>query len=485
MKAFAAWFLLSVPAFIVGSAHAIPECMQVAVSERSRPVVPASRVPPPTLGEGFEGATFPPAGWTTKSAGLPLPYAWHRTKDPDNVGTGSAAAYIGSGSPGAIDEWLITPVVALGATDKAIKFSWSGSTQWKSVLDGSLNIRQAGTTGWTLLWSIAGNESPVDPFIYRQRFVDLSAWAGMQVQFGFRVAGKNGASFGLDDVAVGEFAPSDKGLLLTATKCGAGRNHASANPWKVVALREPWADDIPFETRTDYLRSSSDRNYVPGPDSLVARVVIVSRRGYVEIVDVATGESRRLLETPASLPQWSPDGRYVSCVVWKSHLNPYQLTVVDVATSKIVMESDITDATDSKWSPDSRAIAVSGMSRKWSGALLYTVTVPDGRVTAIDSLNLVASHEFSWSPDGRWVAFSRPTQLEHHGETIASDLRIGDTVTGESWCVLSAPDWAESAPLWITDRSIHITRVRWHDDGDNEEQRLVVELSHTAHLPGQ
>ncbi len=485
MKAFIAGLLLSVPTFIVGNAHGVPECTPLAASQRSQSAVPAGRVPPATLAEGFEGATFPPPGWSTKSAGLPLPHAWHRTTDPDNIGTGSAAAYVGSESPRAIDEWLITPVVALGATDKAIKFSWSGNTQWSSVLDGSLNIREAGTTGWTSLWSITGNESPADPFIYRERFVDLSAWAGKKVQFGFRVVGKNGASFGLDDVAVGEFAPGDESLLLTAVKCSAVRNHASVNPWKVVALREPWADDVPFETKTDYLRSSSDRNYVPGPDSLVARVVIVSRRGYVEIVDVATGESRRLLETPASLPQWSPDGRCLSCVVWKSHLNPYQLTVVDVTASKIVMEGDLTDGTESKWSPDSRTIAVSGISRKWSGALLYTVTVPDARVTVIDSLKVGASHEFSWSRDGRWIAFSRPTRLHHVGDTIAADLWIADAATGDSWCLLDGSEWAVSDPLWITNRSIQITRVRWHDEGGNEEQRLVVELLHSSDLPTQ
>ena len=474
MKAFATWFLLSVPAFIVGNAYAVPECMGLAGSDRLQSAAPAARVPNATWVEGFESATFPPVGWTNQSAGLPLPHAWHRTTDPDNVGSGSAAAYVGSASPGAVDEWLISPVVDLSATNRTLKFSWSGSPQWSSVLDASVNIREAGATNWTSLWSITGNESPADPFIFRQRIVDVSAWLGKRVQFGFRVFGANGASFGLDDVAIGDFVPAG---FPADTSCAARR---APSPWRVVALREPWAEDVPFETKTRYLRSSGDGNYVPGPDSLIARVVIVARRGYVEIVNTATGESRRLLETPASLPQWSPDGRYLSCVVWKSHLNPYQLTVVDVTTSKIVMEADLTQGTKSKWSPDSHAIAVSGISHKWRGALLYTVTVPDGRVTAIDSLNLLASHDFSWSPDGRWIAFSRPTQLEHHGETIAADLRIADSSTGESWCVLSAPEWAESDPLWITDRSIQITRVRWHEAGESEELRLVVDLSHSA-----
>ena len=364
MKASFVGFFLSVPTFIVGNAHGKPECTLLAAADRSRSTATAA-VPPATLAEGFESAAFPPPGWTTKSAGLPRPHAWHRPADTDDVG------------------------------------------------------------------------------------------------FGY------------------------ESQLLSAVNCNADRHHASTNPWNVVTLREPWAADVPFETKTDYLRSSSDRNYVPGPDSLVARVSIVARRGYVEIVDVVTGESRRLLETPASLPQWSPDGRCLSCVVWKSQLNPYQLTVVDVATSKIVIEGDLTDASESKWSPDSRAIGVSGFSRKSKGFLLYTITVPDGRVTVIDSLKVLASHEFSWSPDSRWIAFSRPTRLHHYGDATAADLWIADVVTGDSWCILDGSEWAVVDPLWITSRSIQITRVRWHDEGANDEQRLVVELSHAADSPGQ
>jgi hypothetical protein len=486
MKSILAGLFLVASALLAGNACAgVSDCTALALFEQWHAMAPAARVPIATLAEGFEGATFPPAGWSTRSAGLPVPHAWHRTKDPDNIGAGSAAAYVGSGSPGAIDEWLITPVVTLGATDKAIKFSWSGSPQWSKVLDGSLNIRKAGTTDWTLLWSIARNESAADPFIYRQRFVDLSAWAGMKVQFGFRVTGKNGASFGLDDVAVGEFTPSDESLLPTAAKCAPVRNHSSANPWKVVALREPWAGDIPFETKTDYLRSPSDRNYVPGPDSLVARVAIVARRGYVEIADTRTGKSRRLLETGAFLPQWSRDGKLISCAVWTRDTWAGKLTVVDVATSKIVLESDLTHAGHSKWAPDSHAIAASGLAYKWNGTLLYTVSVPAARVTVIDSLNVLATHEFSWSPDGRWIAFSRPTRLHHYGDVIAADLWIADAASGDSWCIFDGSEWAVVDPLWITNRSIQITRVRWHDEGDNEEQRLVVELSHSADLPTQ
>lgn len=174
-----------------------------------------------SLQEGFEGAMFPPSGWTTQTSGLALPHAWHRTTDPDDVGSGVGAAYLGSVSPSAINEWLISPVVAIAAPDDAIKFSWAGSKYWSTAINASLSIRQSGTTTWTQLWSLAANEPAADPFIYRERVVDVSAWTGMNVEFGFRVSGANGASFAIDDVAVGDFVPTSTApndVCATATE---------------------------------------------------------------------------------------------------------------------------------------------------------------------------------------------------------------------------------------------------------------------------
>jgi len=44
--------------------------------------------------------------------------------------------------------------------------------------------------------------------VFRERAVDVSTWLGMNVEFGFRVAGTNGAAFTLDDVVVGNFDPT-------------------------------------------------------------------------------------------------------------------------------------------------------------------------------------------------------------------------------------------------------------------------------------
>jgi hypothetical protein len=111
-------------------------------------------------------------------------------------------------SPAGVDEWLISPNLALTGMDHAIRFSWSGSHRWSSVLNASLNIREVGTSNWVQLWSLSSDEPAADPFIYRERVTDLTAWTGMTVELGFHVVGTNGADFAIDDIEVGDFNPT-------------------------------------------------------------------------------------------------------------------------------------------------------------------------------------------------------------------------------------------------------------------------------------
>jgi len=181
---------------------------EVAIPSEIPPIPRGTRAYVTSLQEGFDGTTFPPTGWTTQTTGLGVPYAWHRTTDPLYVYVGAGSAFVGGESPGAVDEWLISPGMTLSAGDNAIRFSWSGSQIWSGALNASLNVREVGNMTWTPLWSLSSNEPAADPFIYRERVVDLTSWIGMQVEFGFRVVGTDGADFAIDAVEVGDFDPT-------------------------------------------------------------------------------------------------------------------------------------------------------------------------------------------------------------------------------------------------------------------------------------
>ena len=269
-------------------------------------------------------------------------------------------------------------------------------------------------------------------------------------------------------------------ILVSDVACSAQSTPKSANPWSVTTVRERRADEIPFERATGYLREPQSRNFVPGPDSLVARVSIIERKGYVEVLDLRTGAAERLLDAWASLPQWSPDGRFISCVAWRSVLKHHELTVIEVATKRLVADPDVrASGTNAKWSPDSRMIAAAGVTYASPRCLMYVVSIPDGAATVIDSTDVLMSPSFSWSPDGRWLAYAKPTELDHLGEDpLAADLWIADPTTGKTWLVLATPEWVEMAPLWVTNRTILVTRSLRQGDQRGSEQSVVIEITH-------
>lgn len=141
----------------------------------------------------------------------------------------------------------------------------------------------------------------------------------------------------------------------------------------------------------------------------------------------------------------------------------------------MVVDSDVrASGTRNKWSPDSRMLAAAGVIHGSPRAVLYTVSVPAGHVTVLDSVDVLATHEFSWSPDARWVVYSRPTGLDSGENPIAADLWIADAASGETWPLLETPETVELNPLWISERSIQIERR--HGREPEATQVVVMEV---------
>ncbi len=185
---------------------ASPVVINASAQERPR-ATPARSNEVLLFGEGFEGATFPPTGWTIQTSGAPSPYSWARTTSTYYVATGTGAAFTGGGDASAKDEYLISPAVTLGAGDTGLQFGWIGNRNFSSEVDVQLLARPNGGGSWTTLWSLS-SEPYGDAFAAKTKVVSLGAFAGQTIQFAFRAFGTHGADFSVDDVAVGSFQPS-------------------------------------------------------------------------------------------------------------------------------------------------------------------------------------------------------------------------------------------------------------------------------------
>ena len=186
--------------------HIVAPPLALAEPER-RTTNPASAKKTLSFSESFEGATFPPTGWSIQTSGAPSQYAWARTISSYYVATGGGAAFIGGGYGSAKDEWLISPAIALGGGDTGLQFNWIGNRNFTGEVDMQVLARPHGGGGWTTLWTLS-SEPYGNAFAAKSKVLSLGAFAGQTVDIAFRAVGTKGADFSLDDFAVGAFLVS-------------------------------------------------------------------------------------------------------------------------------------------------------------------------------------------------------------------------------------------------------------------------------------
>ncbi len=161
------------------------------------------------VNESFDGATFPPTGWTNvQVAGTGL---WaratsqiHQTMSPHS---GAAMAYFNSYTfaSGTVAR-LATPVISLaGQTLPKVTFWMTHDTQWSNDDTIDVQISTNGGTSWTTLSTVHRRDGGTSTSgVWLQHSVDLSAYIGQtNVRVGFQANGAYGNNMSIDDVWVG------------------------------------------------------------------------------------------------------------------------------------------------------------------------------------------------------------------------------------------------------------------------------------------
>ncbi len=141
-----------------------------------------------------------------------------------------------------------------------------------------------------------------------------------------------------------------------------------------------------------------------------AKRVAMIARGEVYTVPTEDGFVKNLSNTSGSAERyaaWSPDGKTIA--YWTDKQGEYQLALYDVAAEK---ESIVTSFSDGfryniYWSPDSKKLAFVDQTMD-----INYFDVGTKSVTKIDKgLSMLEwglrNFQVSWSPDSRWIAYSR------------------------------------------------------------------------------
>ncbi len=271
-------------------------------------------------------------------------------------------------------------------------------------------------------------------------------------------------------------------LLSLSTTC-AETDHC---PWTAKSIRQPTDTEKRYAGTSDIAWPPIDARTVPGPDSLWLLVQNDSEQHpYIYLKDLRTGDTELLLPEIAFSPRWSPDGRYIACIISGSSSRSEvhsvlarDLAIIELASRKRIYPHLKSSSITIKWSLDSKSLAVAGLSYDEPGSVLTSVSLPEGTVGVLDTVGIYADYEFAWSPDSKWIAVSRPTELfPQTGDISKADLWILSRSSDIKCKVLDTPGWVEGEPQWITDRTILLERISWRDLEAAEEETTVVELS--------
>jgi Tol biopolymer transport system component len=190
-------------------------------------------------------------------------------------------------------------------------------------------------------------------------------------------------------------------------------------------------------------------------------------------------------------PRWSPDGKrvYFRGLKGIEHVPPGggESLLVPIRSDDEVVVAYPMGSNDV--SPDGTRIVFAGFSRKDQGGHIFTLPIEGGAPTPITN---VERHEGvdsnpCWSPDGRWVAFTRGNEEGPSGWQVLHDILVMPSTGGAVRKISSDSDrvayselaWSpdgQSIAYFGKDRTIRLipveggaSRVLWRDESINPD----------------
>jgi tricorn protease len=179
-------------------------------------------------------------------------------------------------------------------------------------------------------------------------------------------------------------------------------------------------------------------DYALAPNS---RRIVVSVHGEIFTAPVDEGDLRQITDSPFRdrNVEYSPDGKWIAFVSDRSGREEIYVVAVDGAGEP----QKLTDLDALKlgysWSPDSTQIAYTSSDDK-----LRVVTVASKQAKEITSSRYGQIGSPQWSPDGKWLAYSKPDV------TRTTDIFLSPAAGGDEHKV-TFDSFSETAPIFAPD----------------------------------
>jgi len=177
--------------------------------------------------------------------------------------------------------------------------------------------------------------------------------------------------------------------------------------------------DLPAETSTQiHTLVPDDRPAVRPEQRNVAKLIttydlspsakraVFEARGDLFTVPAEKGDARNLTRSPGSRerdPAWSPDGKWIAYLSDAS--GEYEIHVVGsdgTLPDRQVTKGGSTFRFGPRWSPDSKKLVFSDKTMA-----LFWCDTATGKITQVDKGEDGEIHDYQWSGDSRWIAYSK------------------------------------------------------------------------------
>ncbi|HKY33523.1 MAG TPA: S41 family peptidase [Candidatus Polarisedimenticolia bacterium] len=156
-----------------------------------------------------------------------------------------------------------------------------------------------------------------------------------------------------------------------------------------------------------------------------AKRAVIEARGELFTVPAEKGDVRNLTNTPGARerdPAWSPDGKWIVFLSDESGEYEIHVAASDGKTPpRQVTKGGATFRYAPVWSPDSRKVAFSDKTMA-----VWWADVESGKVTKVDTNKDGEIFDYRWSPDSRWITYSKPAS------TGFSSVMVYSTETGKA-----------------------------------------------------